>query len=384
MKIIQGDNYNPEKRIYPNNFIGPSSTTLQIENIVPINENANIPNIRKEYTVTDKADGERNMLFVSSNGKIYLINSNMVTTFTGAKTETKELFNSLVDGEIVLHNKNGEYINLYIAIDVYFIDKLDVRSYGFMPKSKEDVKSKFRLPLLKMFIRQLNPISIMKNQISPIRIESKNFYPLNPNDSIFDACNFILDRVKQGLFEYNTDGLIFTPASMGVGASEIGKAGPLKKDTWIYSFKWKPAYYNTIDFLVTTKKSEKGLDVVTPLFQSGLQTSSMTQINEYKTIILRCGFNENKHGYINPCQDVINDVIPDYDEANKKDYKYFETGGDFNSRNIELDDLVKNSIKLDEHISVLPNIIINTNYANKKISNINIKYIKIIYFKFIY
>jgi len=323
MMLIHKDNYQPGKRIFPTNFIGPSSTTLQIVNIAPINENTNIPNIRKDYTVTDKADGERNMLFVSSNGKIYLINSNMNISFTGAKTETKELFNSLIDGEIIIHDKNGRYINLYAAFDIYFIDKNDVRTYGFMPRAKEDLKSKFRVPLLKNFMKMLNIKSIVKDNISPIRVESKNFYPLNPTENIFDACNFIQERVSQGLFEYNTDGLIFTPASMGVGADEIGKAGPLKKDTWIYSFKWKPTYYNTVDFLVTTKKTDKGLDMVTPLFQSGLQTSSVAQINEYKTIILRCGFNENKHGYINPCQDVINDNLPDYNASEKKDYKYY-------------------------------------------------------------
>ena len=57
-------------------FIGPSSYTLEMENIVDSNEN-NIPNIRNNYTVTDKADGDRKLLYVSEDGKLYLIDTNM-------------------------------------------------------------------------------------------------------------------------------------------------------------------------------------------------------------------------------------------------------------------------------------------------------------------
>jgi len=326
MRLIHAENYDPKKheRVYPNSFIGPSSTTLQIDNIVPINDNTNIPNIRNDYTVTEKADGERNLLFISSVGKIYLINTNMNVLFTGAKTEKKELFNTLLDGEIIIHDKVGRYINLYAAFDIYYVNKKDVRALGFVPRKSDDVKSKFRLPLLKHVVKLIEAKSVIQEDaLSPIRIESKQFYPLDSSSTIFDACKFILSRDKDGLFEYNTDGLIFTPASMGVGGDEIGKVGKLYKTTWEYSFKWKPAYFNTIDFLVTTKKSKNGQDEVTSIFQDGLQTASVAQINEYKTIILRCGFKESTDGFINPCQDVINDVLPVYmpeDDRKKDDY----------------------------------------------------------------
>jgi hypothetical protein len=126
---------------------------------------------------------------------------------------------------------------------------------------------------------------VKEEPISPIRIDSKEFYPITTDDDIFSACKYILTKDKEGLFEYNTDGLIFTPASMGVGGDEIGKVGKLSKSTWDYSFKWKPAHFNTIDFLVTTKKSQNGTDEITPIFQDGIQTDSTVQINEYKTII---------------------------------------------------------------------------------------------------
>ena len=327
MKIIHAENYDPKKheRVYSNNFIGPSPKTLQINNIVKTNDNILIPNIRNEYTVTDKADGERYLMIISSKGKIYLINQNMKVLFTGTETDEKEVFNTLIDGELILHNKNGKFINLYASFDIYYINKKDVRPLGFIPKTSNDTKSNFRVPLLKHVISLIKPKSIVKDDIiSPIRIESKQFYPLQQqNQNIFEACKLIMDRDKEGLFEYNTDGLIFTPANMGVGVDEIGKIGKITKTTWDYAFKWKPTSFNTIDFLVTTKKSKTGLDEVTSIFQDGLQTSSVNQIKEYKTIILRCGFSESRDGYINPCQDIINDNLPTLstgDNNKKNDY----------------------------------------------------------------
>jgi len=326
MKLILGDEYDSKKhwRVRPSHFIGPSSTTLQVQNVAPINDNTIIPNIRKAYTVTEKADGDRHLLYISSKGKIYLLNTNMNVIFTGAETENKELFNTIIDGEIILHDKLGRFINLYAAFDIYIVEKKDVRALGFVPRKKDELKSKFRLPLLKHIIKLLNPKSVVKDEeVSPIRIESKEFYPLNADEDIFSACNQILTKDKQGLFEYNTDGLIFTPASMGVGGDEIGKVGKLSKATWDYSFKWKPPQFNTIDFLVSTKKAQNGADEITPIFQEGLQADSTTQIHEYKTIILRCGFSERNNGYINPCQDVIDDKLPTFGSGDDRTNDYY-------------------------------------------------------------
>ena len=116
---------------------------------------------------------------------------------------------------------------------------------------------------------------------SPITIVSKEFYPLNRGENIFDGCSKILTKVSEGLFEYETDGLIFTPAYFGVGSDKIGVSGPKTKITWNHSFKWKPPKYNTIDFLVTTVKSSNNSDLIKPIFEDGLNTSNSAQISEY-------------------------------------------------------------------------------------------------------
>jgi hypothetical protein len=339
MKLLFKDAYEPSKNVYPSNFIGPNSYTLQRINIVPVNENSTAPNIRNNYTVTDKADGDRHLMYISGNGKIYLINTSMNVIFTGAKTEKKELFESLLDGELILHDKTGKFINLYAAFDIYYLNKEDVRSYTFMISKEDNDMEKCRYALLNKLIHNLNAMSILEkgaaaikekdepkskfNSLSqkiqssfinsPIRISCKRFYPENPESgNIFAACNQIITKQKNGLFEYETDGLIFTPAFMGVGSDKVGVAGPLSKITWDYSFKWKPPQFNTIDFLVTTSKGPSGNDVIKNIFEEGTIADSAVQISQFKQIELRCTFIEKKHGFINPCQDIIDDKLPEY------------------------------------------------------------------------
>ena len=336
MLLLWGDKFNPSNKIYPKNFVGPSSYTLQINNISNIISNNNIPNIRNNYTVTDKADGLRKLLYISIQGSIFLIDTNMNVQFTGCKTNNKNLFNSLLDGEHILHDKNKKFINLYACFDVYYINGNDVRMFGFIPDENDDPNN-FRLPILVNIVNSLNTIGINDN-ISIIRIEHKNFYSYSETSDIFESCRNILIKEKDGLFEYNTDGLIFTPAKMGVGSDKIGSTTKPIKKTWEHSFKWKPPEFNTIDFLVSTKKNQDNNEYIGNLFKNGLQLSSDEQIKQYKTLILRVGFNERFHGYINPCKNIIDDDIPNFNEIdNNKEYKplqFFPTNPSDNNAGI--------------------------------------------------
>jgi hypothetical protein len=346
MKMIWEQDYDPSKFISSKNFIGPNSITLQLKNIAPIDSNSNEPNIRKDFVVTDKADGERHLMYISNEGKAYLINTNMDVIFTGAKTNNKECFNALLDGELIAHDKYGKFINLYAAFDIYFFKKQDIRSYTFMLMEKEEKNDiyKSRYQLLKLFEINLKLVSITdtnrndeksisgmvnklyksKEVISPIKFSAKEFFPNSPNQSIFDGCNTILQKVSEGRFEYTTDGLIFSHAYYGVGSNEIGKSGSKLKITWEQSFKWKPPQYNTIDFLVTTVKGANGDDVINSYYEDGVNNSLNVQYSEYKTIELRCGFKESKDGFINPCQDIIDDKLPEfkvrYQDKQENDY----------------------------------------------------------------
>jgi hypothetical protein len=358
--------YIPKKNVHTSDFIGPGLVTLDIINIGKLNPDVIVPNITEPYAycVTEKADGDRHLLYVNGKGRIYFINTNMNIIFSGAKTEEEKCFNSLLDGELILHNKLGQFINTFTSFDIYYINKVDIRARPFInthTKDEKYFKDGCRLPMLKEFIKILNPLNIdakksasanisnfksmldkyTKASMSPIKIIAKKFYPTfdsftdgvptaSSKYNIFEANNYLLRRIADENFDYEIDGLIFTPTLLGVGGNKFLEAGPKKKITWPYIFKWKPSEatmtfpksYNTIDFLVVTKKGADGKDIITPIFENGINNYESTHFNQYKTIILTVGFDPSKHGYINPCQDVLDDkysVQSDID--NEEGYK---------------------------------------------------------------
>lgn len=342
MTLIRSKDYQM-KRVYPKDFIGPGSFTLQIENIIEPKEDSNIINIRNNYSVTEKADGERKLLYISSNGKIYLIDTNMNVIFTGSKTNEKTIFNSLLDGEHIRLDKHNKYLNMFAGFDVYYINGKSVREHSFIKHlSDEEIeqnlengevdRKKYRLDLLNELINLMKPISILEtsnnDEIQPKEnkrssdfiVKCKSFNTTKDYGNIFAACSKKISDINDGLFEYNTDGLIFTPMDLPIGGNkQDGEAGPLYKSTWDRSFKWKPAEFNTIDFLVSIKKDKTGRDEVHHIFNEGRNLEGNQEVIQYKTLILRCGFDERKHGYLNPCQDILNDKLPSTDDIDNED-----------------------------------------------------------------
>ena len=391
LKLTKGDDYKEHYKSNPKDFVGPSSTTLQLINLLQdydINDaNKTVPNIRQNYTVTDKADGMRKLMYINNDGKIYLINTFMNVEFTGCKTRVKELVNTLIDGEHILNNKKGEYINVFAAFDIYFLNGKNVTGLSFVnveepvaktnptlsaqksyknikgvsvneetgkvvktkknddddesSSSDEELVSKvkadtnkdksktktdtekvvihFRLNILNSAIKKLDPVSIIPNAKSHMSITIKKFYAHN----IFNGCATILENVNKGLYAYNTDGLIFTPASTGVASKTTNVAAPSYKTTWNESFKWKPPEYNTIDFLVRFKKNDFGVNDIGNVYEDGVNLTTDKQMLNYYTLILHVGFDEKKHGYINPYNDLINDYVnmDKSRESYKNDYK---------------------------------------------------------------
>lgn len=347
-ELIKKSEFNT-KPVAPSDFIGPSSVTLQVENIMNIDEqqeqNYDVVNIRKNYTVTDKADGMRKLLFVNGEGKIYFINTSMNIEFTGCLTKNEELFYTILDGEHVTNDKNGKFINLFIAFDIYYINKKNVTGYPFIktdvpaPKSvvdkgkddklesvselalkepqvreskKELAEQKkegdmiYRLSLLNTAIQTIKIRSYNDTKAPFIQIDRKRFYSGN----VFSGSNTIMTNIEKGLYRYNTDGLIFTPANTGVASDKVGYEAPNYRTTWNASLKWKPPIFNTIDFLISVKTDKTGQYYVGNKFNNGTNLTQNSQIVKYHTLILRVGFDEKRHGYINPCQNIIEDKLP--------------------------------------------------------------------------
>jgi len=179
-----------------------------------------------------------------------------------------------------------------------------------LPRGARKGIEESRLLLLKQVVQEMDIHPVISGDIIPIKIGVKKFQIASPDKNIFACANSIISAQKAGTFEYETDGLIFTPCNTGVASNKPGVAGPLHKVTWDMSFKWKPLNQNTIDFLITTKKNKNGTDAIGNIFENGIDNMKSEQLQQYKTIILRVGYDERKHGYMNPCAAVIDDKLP--------------------------------------------------------------------------
>jgi len=302
-KLIYGGESRPPSRLA---FIGPFSVTLQIKNIAPAGL-YKMPSIRKNYSVTDKADGLRKLLYVSKKGRIYLIDPLMNVQFTGLEAEIKAFHSTLIDGEHVLHDKDGNFINLYLAFDIYFIKGEGIRERSFYTSSKEHADKSRHSEMVK-YVGSIDAKPIIKGTQNPFVIQVKRFYfddaggfgavtaaaeeSEGSSDRIFMLCKQCMETE----YKYVTDGLIFTPCNTGVGGSTPGQVGPLdRKFTWALSFKWKPPQFNTVDFLVTTVKDDKTNrdKVIDKIGRGGINATNMLaqkQVESYKELILKVGF----------------------------------------------------------------------------------------------
>ena len=279
-------------RFVPNSgmFIGPSSYTLQKINIVDDPNNTD-PCILNDFCVTDKADGDRKMLFISSNSRIYFITSNMNLQYTGAICKDKNLWGLLIDGEHILYDKKKQYINLYAAFDIYFVSAKSVRSLPFISDTGH-----YRYGLLQDKIAKLNE-SIEYQTKEQLQIESKRFAVSTKEVSIQECCDHLFTSMSA--YRYNTDGLIFTSNTLGVGKEDEGDKVKNYKYTWKHSFKWKPPEFNTIDFLVKIKKTFGNKDEIKNIFYPETQA-----VEQFKILQLYVGWDESTHGIMNP-QDVL-------------------------------------------------------------------------------
>ena len=315
LKIVKGE-LDIYSKVNPKDFIGPSSVTLQTINMLSEKDiddtNNKIPNIRNNYTVTDKADGDRKLMFINDNGLIYLFTTSMATEFTGCKTNNSDIFNTIIDGEHITYDKNKQFLNLYAAFDIYFLNKKNTTGLVFFENNSEKqegekakTKDTSRLVILNSVIKKLNAVSINNTKTPCMQFQVKKFYANN----IFAGCATILNNSKLGLFQYETDGLIFTPSNTGVASNTSGYNAPNYRTTWNESFKWKPKEFNTIDFYVKFKKTQLGSYFIGNIHSNGNDLTSLNQIKQYITLVLHVGFDEKRHGYINPCADIINDNI---------------------------------------------------------------------------
>lgn len=296
-------------------FIGPYSVSLERKHITK-NKEEGIPNINNNYTITDKADGERRLLYISNNGKIYFLDINLKITFSGCITKNTKLFETIIDGEYVSHNKSGEFINTYLMFDIYYSSGEDYRKLHFYNNNNNPKGSRHNTLIQTYNILIIGSDTIkpqMRNIIPdkplPMKFKLKNFKSNISQKNIYSQLEVLLDEINNGSFDYEVDGIIFTPNDEEVPTG-----------TWNSCFKWKPPHHNSIDFLVRTKKNENENDYIGTIFSQGNNLSKTNDIQFYKTLDLRVGFSQRRHGIINPIDMMIKDEVPKKQSYNYKDY----------------------------------------------------------------
>jgi hypothetical protein len=274
-------------------FYIPKVVSMNVENI-----HESYPrNIINGFTVTDKADGETMILFISEkeNNAVYMIDSNLEVNKIDAQLRGN------IGGTIIA----GEYIETnseFWIFDAYYYKKNDIR---FLPLINKDADG---------IILDETRIGKVYNIVPNIRITQGDFGIHIKNflygDDIFKLSNEIWKN--NHLFPYKLDGLIYTPQFEPVGydSTRFDYYTQLRT-AWYRNLKWKPAEENTIDFLVKFEKERIIINKEQNLFIERDKIKYMSAINgsksefkAYKTVELWCGF---KSSIIrNPCTDNSN------------------------------------------------------------------------------
>ena len=98
-------------------WIGPQPASLNMDHIRYYKDGWDgAISIRSGYAVTPKADGDRAMLYISESGNLYLIYRRMEVKTTGLRLES--LHGTLLDGELVTTNREGQKIRLLLVFDL--------------------------------------------------------------------------------------------------------------------------------------------------------------------------------------------------------------------------------------------------------------------------
>ena len=280
-------------------FLAPKPITLERINIIePGPDTYGINSIYKGYTVTDKADGERMLLYITGVGEAYTINNSFEIFETGLKTTTAKLFNSLVDGEYVLgrQRRDGKTKDLFAAFDIYFMDNKSIMNLPliYRPNKSLDLsdsssKSKSEPTITRSRYDALGYVcdpAAWDTKRASIDFISKTI-TYAEGSLMKDTCKELLSGARK--LPYEVDGLIFTPAHLSVFGYYPGRPVTITENVkWDRVLKWKPKDQNTIDFLV--EEGATGVDIITK--------------RKYKEFKLYTGYNSKQWEPISPLDGV--------------------------------------------------------------------------------
>ena len=249
------------------NLYGRKPVSLEIVHAVD-----NLPN---KYSLTDKADGERNMLLVYNNN-CYLINNNLNVKNIGISINAI-YNNSILDGEYIFVKEHNKY--LYMVFDCLVISGIDYRNEVSLIKrliaSNNLINgiNKINIEFKDVIFKDLNDINkvinthkenlyLMYDDINENLKKTKNttlvrkkyfinVFGLKDNEIFYysDLMWNLYTLDKKLKCPYELDGLIYQPLEQKYEVETNKSKYP--------DLKWKPAKLNSIDFYIEFEKDKK-------------------------------------------------------------------------------------------------------------------------------
>ena len=271
-KLVYGEKMNIHQDLY-----AMQSKSLEL---IPFIET--IPN---QYSVTDKADGDRHFLFVFNN-KVYLISNNLTVRQIKCKN-ADDFNNTILDGEVIVHNNK----QIFLAFDILFDRGVDIRievnlSTRYLKlKSVIEGLTEVEYPWVK--IENPEKFSIEEqikyhednmdqhNKLLNKEInQDKNQYVIflkyfifptgGDKSEIYSYANSMWNKYTlEYKLPYLLDGLIFTPLKQ--------KYTRNMDEIKFQIYKWKPKEKNSIDLYIEFERDAKTQEILTVFDNSEIE-----------------------------------------------------------------------------------------------------------------
>ena len=261
---------------YKDIFFGPNIIDLSHNNSNYIDTSAmpnprNNTNIHINYLVTDKTDGDRNLLFFNENGQAYGVSRSSQVKYFGIIIPS--LANTILDGEYINRSHEDKMLNQFYIFDSYIYKGENVMIKPFLYSKKGGLDGRYDTILnsIKAFTEGTNITQL--NSRLPFLLYKKEYMMGDTTQSYINArkkdkqslmsenCENILNKmnVKYGgflevghLFPYKTDGLVFHPNNLSVFQTTMDSyiENPFVAGRWNNNYKWKAQDQLTIDFKI--------------------------------------------------------------------------------------------------------------------------------------